>query len=300
MMQRILIVGFGDIGKRFSARYASQLRLFVVSRTKPDKSLPSENVRFNREFRWLQADLDRPATLKKLSGISSHVVYLAPPNPNGVTDTRLRNFLSIFTARSRIPQRLVYVSTTGVYGDCAGQIVSETKKVNPETDRARRRMDAESQLRFWSEKVGCEPIILRVPGIYASDRLPINRFSKGLPSIISSEDRFSNHIHADDLTRIIFRALFKGKTGRIYNCVDDSRILVGDYFDLVADRLGFPRAQRLTVAEVRQLVPAVTWSFMRESRLVSNHRIKHELDVRLIYPSVSEGVPFKDSKNDIL
>ena len=287
-MRRLLIVGYGDIGKRFAARYASQFSLTAVCRTKINDS--SSWVRL---VNWLNVDLDTPQTLRRLAGLSDDVVYLAPPNPNGLTDKRVRNFLGSISAGDRIPQRLVYMSTTGVYGDCSGELVSETRMVKPQTDRARRRLDAETQVRAWSKKTGCLSVVLRVPGIYASDRLPLKRLVSGFPALNASEDSYSNHIHADDLVRIIFFALTRGENGRIYNCVDETRIKAGDYFDLIAARAGLSLPRRVSRSEAARVLPVMLWSFLRESRLISNNRIKRELKVRLEYPTVNDGIPNK-------
>ena len=285
-MRKLLIVGYGDIGKRFAARYASQFSFSAICRTKIDDS--SSRV---RPVNWLNVDLDAPNTLRRLAGLSDDVIYLAPPNPNGLSDKRVRNFLGSISAGNRIPQRIVYMSTTGVYGDCSGDVVCEARAVNPETERALRRLDAEAQVRAWSKNMGCVSVVLRVPGIYASDRLPLKRLLNGLPALIASEDSYSNHIHAEDLVRIIFLALTRGKNGRVYNCSDDSRIKVGEYFDLVADRFGLLQPRRLTRSEARRVLPDMSWSFLRESRLISNDRMKSELGVSLEYPTVKDGVP---------
>ncbi|MDC1311159.1 NAD-dependent epimerase/dehydratase family protein [Burkholderiales bacterium] len=285
-MRKILIVGYGDIGKRFAARYASQFSFSVICRTKIDDSSPGMH-----SVNWLNLDLDAPNTLRRLAGLSDDVIYLAPPNPNGLSDKRVRNFLRSISSGDRIPQRILYMSTTGVYGDCSGDIVREARVVNPQTDRAIRRLDAETQVRDWSKNMGCMSVVLRVPGIYASDRLPLKRLLNGLPALTVSEDSYSNHIHAEDLVRIIFFALIRGKNGRIYNCADDSRIKVGEYFDLVADRFGLPQPQRVTRSEAKRVLPDMSWSFLRESRLISNDRMKSELGVRLAYPTVNDGVP---------
>ncbi len=287
-MRRLLIVGYGDIGKRFAARYASQFSLTAVCRTKINDS--SSSI---RSVNWLNADLDTPQTLRRLAGLSDDVVYLAPPNPNGPSDKRVRNFLGSISTGVRIPQRLVYMSTTGVYGDCAGEFVCETRMAKPQTDRARRRLDAETQVRAWSKKTGCLSVVLRVPGIYASDRLPLKRLMSGLSAVNASEDSFTNHIHADDLARIIFFALSRGVNGRIYNCADDSRIKAGDYFDLIAIRSGLPLPPRVSRSEAERILSSMSWSFLKESRLISNNRMKRELKVHLEYPTVNDGVPNK-------
>lgn len=289
-MRRLLIVGYGDIGKRFAARYGSKFSLSGIRRAKIDDSLSCLH-----SVNWLNVDLDKPKTLRRLTGFSGDVVYLAPPNPNGLSDTRVRNFLGSISAGVRIPQRLVYISTTGVYGDCSGDLVCETRAANPQTDRARRRLDAEAKVRAWSKATGCRSVVLRVPGIYAPDRLPLNRLIDGLPALAASEDSYSNHIHAEDLVRIIFLALTRGENGRIYNCSDDSRIKLGDYLDLIADRSGLSQPRRVTRSEAKRVLPDVSWSFVKESRLISNERMKRELGARLLYPTVNDGVPYKIS-----
>ena len=132
--------------------------------------------------------------------------------------------------------------------------------------------------------------VLRVPGIYAAERLPIARLKSGTPALVPDDDAYTNHIHADDLVRIIVAALCRGRSGRAYNASDDSNMKMGDYFDLVADRFGLPHPPRIPWEMAQSVVPEKLLSFMRESRRLSNTRLKKELRVRLRYPSVNEGV----------
>jgi nucleoside-diphosphate-sugar epimerase len=191
-----------------------------------------------------------------------------------------------------LPDRvtLIYVSTTGVYGDCGGARFDETRPVNPQTDRARRRVDAERTVRAWGIRTGSRAAILRVPGIYANDRLPIERLQKGLPALLSDQDVRTNHIHADDLARIIARALFRACPGRVYHAVDDSALKMGDYFDLVADALKLPRPPRLPRSTAQAELPLTLLSFMGESRRLDNTRLRRELRLRLRYPTVAQGL----------
>src|SRR5690606_37930035 len=96
--------------------------------------------------------------------------------------------------------------------------------------------------------------ILRVPGIYATERLPVERLQKGLPALNADEDVYTNHIHADDLARIIVAALFRGCNCRIYHAVDDTQMKMGAYFDAVADVCGLPHAPRLPREQLQQQV----------------------------------------------
>jgi nucleoside-diphosphate-sugar epimerase len=184
----------------------------------------------------------------------------------------------------------VYISTSGVYGDCGGAVVDETRRAKPSSDRARRRLDAEWQLRAWGAENGVHVSILRVPGIYASERLPLARLKAGTPALEAEQDPYTNHIHADDLARTVMAAMSRGRGGRAYNACDDSCMKMGDYFDLVADQFGLPHPPRISREAAERKIAESTLSFMRESRRLANHRLKKELRVRLRYPSVAQGV----------
>jgi nucleoside-diphosphate-sugar epimerase len=176
-----------------------------------------------------------------------------------------------------------------VYGNCDGDWVSETHRTRPATARAKRRLSAESQLRQWGIRQGVTVSILRVPGIYAQDRLPLKRLHSGLPTLVREEDSYTNHIHAEDLARIAAAAVFRGRPGRVYNAADDSNIKMGDWFDLLATRNNLPKPRRVTRAEAQTQMPENLLSFLNESRRVSNRRLKLELRVKLAYPDVDAG-----------
>lgn len=225
--------------------------------------------------------------------------------------------------------RLVYLSTTGVYGDRGGAFTRETDTLQPLTDRARRRVDAERQVRFGihrpdgsnaGSRRAAHPhadsarpdsayrdgahvsgprhrrlqqpplpaLVLRVPGIYAADRLPVERLRQQVPALVPADDVITNHIHADDLARIARTALLRGPRQRVINAVDDSQMTLGDYLDQVADRLGLPRPPRHSRAELTRTLSEVRMSFMRESRRLDTRRLKRELRVRLQWPTVAE------------
>jgi nucleoside-diphosphate-sugar epimerase len=182
----------------------------------------------------------------------------------------------------------VYISTTGVYGDCRGEWINESRPLKPATARAKRRVDAERELLRWGRRLGVAVCILRVPGIYSETRLPIERLRKGIAALIEKEDVFTNHIHAEDLARAAIAAMRHGRRGRVYNVVDDSALAMGDYFDRVAEASGLPRPPRVSRAEAAaQLSPAML-SFMGESRRIGNQRLKRELRFNFLYATVDE------------
>ena len=288
MMIRVLIVGAGDIAQRLFpllTKTAGAVRVYALVRNK------------EQALRWrargaipLLGDLDDPASLKRFANVAHTVFYLAPPRDNSPRDLRLRQFLAVRARVRSLSQRWVYVSTTGVYGDRAGAFLDETAPVHPQSARALRRADAELCLRQFGGQSGRRVSILRVPGIYAADRLPLDRLQRATPAILHEEDSYSNHIHADDLAQIILATLRRGKANRIYNAVDNSSLKMGEYFDLVATNFGLPSVPRISRQEAMASLPPSLLSFMTESRRLLNRRLHEELQVRLLYPQVSDGL----------
>lgn len=238
----------------------------------------------------IAGDLDRPQTLAPIAGVATDVVHCAPPARSGVRDVRTARLIAALAKGESLPQQLVYISTSGVYGDCAGALVDETRPLRPQTERARRRADAEQQLRTWGGRAGVRVSILRAPGIYAADRLPVERLTRGTPALREAEDAYVNHVHADDLARMVVAALHRAAPNRSYNAVDDAPQKMGDYFDLVADACGLPRPPRIARAEAERAIPGPLLSFMQESRRLVNRRIKRELRLTLRYPTVRQGI----------
>jgi nucleoside-diphosphate-sugar epimerase len=284
-MKRLLIVGCGDVALRALPQL---VRIYQVSGLV--RSAEQAGRIAARGATVLEGDLDNPATLAALAGTADLVLHLAPPGESGATDQRSANLIAALAPRP--PERLVYISTSGVYGDCGGAWVDEERPVAPQTLRGARRVDAERALLAWGRDSGVAVAVLRVPGIYAAERLPLAQLKRGAPVLRAEDDVYTNHIHADDLAAICLAALERGAAGRVYHASDDSEMKMGDYFDLVADRAGLPRPPRITRAAAEAgAISEGLLSFMRESRRLVNTRIKAELGVRLRYPSVHEGVP---------
>jgi nucleoside-diphosphate-sugar epimerase len=284
-MKRLLIVGCGDVALRALPQLVRNYRVSGLVRSAEQAGRIAA-----RGATALEGDLDRPDTLAALAGTADLVLHLAPPGESGATDQRSANLIAALALRP--PERLVYISTSGVYGDCGGAWVDEERPVAPQTLRGARRVDAERALLAWGRDSGVAVAVLRVPGIYAAERLPLAQLKRGAPVLRVEDDVYTNHIHADDLAAICLAALERGAAGRVYHASDDSEMKMGDYFDLVADRAGLPRPPRITRAAAEAgAISEGLLSFMRESRRLVNTRIKAELGVRLRYPSVHEGVP---------
>jgi nucleoside-diphosphate-sugar epimerase len=269
-MKSLLIAGYGDIARRTAPLLGTRFKIHALARSNG-------------------MDLDRTDSLAALEPADA-VLHCAPPPQAGETDTRTANLLSALESTRILPTRVVYISTSGVYGDCGGALVDELRPLNPQSARARRRAHAEGQLALWCNTRRIALIVLRAPGIYAADRLPLERLRAGTPVLREADDVYTNHIHAEDLAAICARALDDDAPAGIYNASDDTHLKMGAWFDLLADRAGLPRPPRIARAEAAVRLPPEMLSFMNESRRLDNARLKRTLGVRLRYPTVSEGL----------
>ena len=323
---RVLIVGCGDVGLRAArllVRRAAQTRVIALtSRAERAPLLRAAGIT------PIVGDLDVARSLRRLSGLAPTVLHLAPPPPDGETDPRTRALVAALTAPAKlraargavasagrfrravvserppaywrqtsivpdactVPRRLrlVYASTTGVYGDCGGALIDETRPVRPVNARAKRRVYAERTLRRATARGALFASIVRIPGIYAADRLPLARIERCMPALVDADDVYTNHIHADDLAAILLRTLTRGASARVFHASDDSVLKMGEYFDRVADAFGLARVPRISRQEAERQLEPVTLSFMSESRRLANRRLINELRVRLRYPSVDD------------
>jgi len=240
----------------------------------------------------LLGNLDDPRSLRRLSALGQRVLHLAPPAPTGSRDVRSAHVLQALRLRQG-PVALVYGSTTGVYGDCQGQSVSELRPLQPQTERAKRRVDAESHVRHFGRATGAQTRVLRIPGIYAPDReggTPLARLQKNTPVLVSDEDVYTNHIHADDLARACVLALWRGRALGVYNVNDDAVMKMGDYMDAAAKLYALPLPPRMAHGPLAAVLSPMQMSFLAESRRMDNRRMKRELRLVLRYPSVLDGL----------
>ncbi|MBY0467897.1 MAG: SDR family oxidoreductase [Burkholderiaceae bacterium] len=283
----MLIVGCGDVGLRVVRRLKGRYRLLALTST-PSRA---EALRAAGVVPLI-GNLDDPATLSRLAGLADAVLHLAPPPLQGTTDPRTRHLLDALARKGRV-RCLVYGSTSGVYGDCGGAHFDETRGVSPGTDRARRRVDAESRIRWFGRAHGVRVSILRIPGIYARDRdggHPRERLLRGTAVLNAEDDVHTNHIHADDLARACVAALVRGLPQRVVHASDDTDLTMGDYFDLAADLCGLPHPPRISRQAAREQLSPMLLSFMSESRRLDNRRLKRELRLVLRYPTVKDGL----------
>lgn len=280
----MLIIGCGYVGERLARQY--------LDRDRPVQGL----VRSSEGLARLAA-LGIPGIRKDLASDDlgdlpldgAQVFHLAPPPGRGVEDTHTRRLVAAL-GRAGQPMRIVYVSTTGVYGDCQGAWVDESWPIQPAADRSRRRWDAEQTLRRWSLETGGDLVILRVAGIYGPDRLPLERIRQGVPLVRPEEAPFTNRIHAVDLVAALEAAMERGLSGGVYNACDGHPCTMTDYFLAVADTAGLPRPPLISLAEASGQLSEGMLSYLAESRRLSNRKLIEELGLSLRFPTLADGL----------
>jgi nucleoside-diphosphate-sugar epimerase len=284
-MKNFLVIGCGDVGRRVAKlAMAGGARVTALART-PEKAgnLSQQGIE------TVIGDLDGPGPIGNLPTRGAVVFYFAPPPGGGVIDPRIRVFCGSVEPGEE-PEKVVYISTSGVYGDRRGEKVTEETPVNPLTDRARRRLDAEMILRNWAAHRGVATVILRVTGIYGPGRLPLDRIRKGHPVLREDEAPFTNRIHADDLARVCLAAAEKGEDGDVFNVSDGRAGSMTEYFNAVADAFGLPRPPQVGREEARRVMNPLMLSYLTESRRMDNCRMLEKLGVRLLYPDLESGL----------
>ncbi len=282
---KILIIGCGDIGKRVA-------RLALADNASVHGLVRSAEHAAELEklgIRPIIGNLDDPATLQDLPTAGTVVFYFAPPPGGGIFDPRIRNFCSRIPAGEK-PRKLIYMSTSGVYGDSGGKPVTEDTPPNPQTARGKRRLDAETAFREWGKKNNVPVVILRVTGIYGPGRFPVSQLAGGQPVLLEELAPLTNRIHQDDLARVCLAAAAKGEDGDIFNVSDGHPTTMTHYFNAVADLLGCPRPPRVSLEEARTVMSPLMLSYMSESRRMDNGKMLRKLGIDLLYPDLEAGL----------
>lgn len=284
-MANAFIIGCGYTGSRLAAALlaASQGVAALMRRDRGFDALRDGGVEFH------QGDLDRPGQLPALPVAGTRLYYLVPPANEGTADMRLGGLLASLPQWG-LPERLIYVSTTGVYGNCGGEWVDETRPVNPGSSRARRRVDAEGRVQAFSHRHGVPAVVLRVAGIYGPERLPLQRIAQRAPVVREEEAPYSNRIHVDDLVQALVAAGDLGQSDGVFNVADGQPTTITDYFRRVARQARLPAPPELPRVEALAHLSPTMRNFMQESRRIDNRRLIETLGVSLSYPDLDDGI----------
>jgi len=281
----ISIIGCGDVGCRVALLLQSSL--YPVTGYTRNKETISHLTKIGIGAKELDLDSLSKESAKTLKEYSNQLVfYFAPPPASSEADTRIRAWLEALDT-SCLPRRILYISTTGVYGDHQGKHVDEKTPTNPQSDRAKRRLDAEQALAEFARRHSVEYVILRVPGIYGENRLPRKRLEAQTPMLRPEVSPVTNRIHEDDLAACCVAACLQSNSAEIYNVSDGDNMTMSDYFIQVAEHLNLPAPPRISWYEAETMLSASMLSYLKESRIVDNKKILNQLGITLKYPSLS-------------
>ncbi len=285
-LKTISIIGCGDIGQRVATLWLHKgMAVHALSRTPEQRpELKASGIALH------SGDLDRPGNHSTIPTQDALLYYFAPPPGNGEDDPRMRHFLDTIPT-TQLPVRVVYISTSGVYGDCQGALVTEQTPPQPATQRARRRLAAEATLLRWGAQHNVAITILRVGGIYGPGRLPLARIRQQAPLLLRSEAPFSNRIHADDLARICLLAGQHRGPSTLYNTCDGEHSTMTDYFLAVAAAAAMPPPPQVSWREAKQLLSPAMLSYLTESRRLDNSKLVQALEYEFLYPNLKAGLP---------
>lgn len=215
------------------------------------------------------------------------VIYMAPPPETGTADPRVRAFLQRLGA---MPRTLVYLSTTGVYGDAGGAEVDEDTPPRPTSDRGRRRLDAEGLVLGWGDASGVPVRLLRVPGIYGPGRLPLRQIRQGAPVAWDPEAGPGNRIHVDDLASVCLVAADYEGPERIFNVGDGDHTSRSAYYREVARQAGLPEPPEVSMEELLAQASPAMRGFLAESRRVVTRRMRTVLGFQPRYEDMARGI----------
>jgi nucleoside-diphosphate-sugar epimerase len=281
----ILIVGCGDIGVRV-ARLEKQTGRKVFGLVRSEEGA---DRLLGHGIEPVMGTLDDLTSLSDLPSAGKLVYYFAPPTGGGPFDSRMRSFCQAVGV-GQMPAKVVYMSTSGVYGDCGGEWVTEETPLNPQTSRAQRRVDAEATLQKWGQEHSVPVVILRVTGIYGPGRLPLARIQQGHPVLREEESPPTNRIHADDLAIVCLKAAEKAADGDIFNVSDGQPGTMTQYFNLVSELLDLPTLPQVDMEEAKRVMNPMMLSYLTETRRMDNRKMIDQLDITLKYPNLAAGL----------
>lgn len=286
--KNIVIVGCGDIGLRVAKTWKNNGKS-VFGIVKSEESL---NLLRQQHIHALSADLDDLSTFNEITSElleQSLIYYFAPPPASGIEDPRMTNFLKLIDTDNP-PAQLIYISTSGVYGDQQGKLINEQTPANPQVDRAKRRYHAELQLALLSKISSAAITILRVGGIYGPGRLPLQRLKDQVPMLHEHLSPQTNRIHADDLAQVCIAAATTKAAGEIYNVSDGTNSNMTEYFNTIADFCALERPPLVDWEEAEKTISKGMLSYLRESRKMDNSKMIKELQIELLYPTLKDGL----------
>ena len=248
----------------------------------------SRTIKTDKNVKYICKDFDKDIYDLDEVKENSSIIYMAPPRQDRDNDIRLQNFLNKLSNKKIY--KITYISTSGVYGDHNDKLVNEMSKLDPITDRAKRRLSAEKKIQEYCSLTSNDFIILRVPGIYGPDRLPIDRIRNEEPILLEEQSKKTNLIHVDDLARISWGCLCSNIKNEIFNVSDGNPITVTRFYKEICDLLKLKMPPQITMSEAEKCFSEKRLSFLRESRILDVSKMEECFPNHIKYKNIRKGI----------
>lgn len=281
-MGSIIIVGNGYVGSRVAKIWSQTNPVTIVSRS--DTNIPAD-----LDWSFAQRDLDTNSADSLPNTADSILYYFVPPPRQGIHDPHIQNLLQSIDP-AQLPKKLIFISTTGVYGDNHGDWVTEQTPPAPQFPRAHRRLHGETTLQYWAVAHGISWTILRLPAIYGPGKIPLEAVKSARPVICREHSPWVNRIYIDDLVSFCVAAGKKSEVEGIFNISDGNPALMTDYFFKIADVFGYARPPAITLNQAREEFSEGMLSYLLESRRIKADAAIKAFAVSLQYPDLDAGL----------
>lgn len=284
-----VVLGCGYVGTALTRALRAE-NVDVVATTRDPRRLPEITA---EGAEAVIADVMDPGTLRPLAERSPTVVFdLVRPqrlDTNRYTSWGTSNVASAFAGRAL--EALIYLSSTSVYGRREGELTDERTPVAPSSPIGTARLEAERVYTEYFLEKGVPVRICRVPGIYGPGRTLRQRLETGAYRRLDDEKLWISRIHVDDLAAALIAAWRRGRAGETYLLCDDEPTTGQEYAELTASLLSLPLPPTVERDDIRHELNEDSFERRISSRRCSNERMRRELGVKLIYPTIRDGVP---------
>ena len=280
----IFCFGFGQVAKNFINKLISEKNNITLTTTSRNKS-SKENfngIKYNSyQFNSDRFDNNLLIKLKE----ADHILISIPPEKQ--EDLVIKNF-SKFIENSKA-KWITYLSATSVYGDHKSGWVNENSETKPTSLNGIARLKAEN---LWialqmNKKLAVQ--IFRLSGIYSNKKNILVSLKLGTAKLINKDDHYFSRIHVEDIANILFKSLSKFKSGEIYNLADDKPSSSKEITLYGAELLNIKNLKKIEVNEIEN---EMLKNFYKDSKKVSNTKIKNFFSYNFKFPTYVEGLNY--------
>ena len=280
----VFCFGFGQVAKSFVKKLKIEKIPFKLTTTSREetKSKNFEDINY-KSFQFNEKKFDNNL-IKNLDEADHILISIAPVNGEDIV---IKNFKERF--KDKKFRWITYLSATSVYGDHGGEWVDETSKTNPTSINGIQRLKVEKNWIELSQQYNLQLQIFRLSGIYSNQYNVLKRLKTGEVKIINKKNHFFSRIHVEDIANALFKSLDNFKKGEIYNISDDKPASNKEVIMYAIKLLGVNEPPTIETSEIES---EMLKNFYKDSKKVSNKKMKNFFNFELKYPTYIEGLDY--------